>query len=894
MSTRQTRSGWWRQRRRPDSDFHAEVQAHLDLEAERLRAEGLGPADADAAARRMFGSVLAAEERFYERQRWTLLDQMLRDVRYAVRSLRKSPAFAATTVLTLAVGLGLITIAFAIMNAYLLRPFAVRDPFHLYTVAWGTQHARGAAFSWRDYELLRDRHDLFEGVLVSRVKVVESEGRKLQTEFVSGNYFDLLGVRTQRGRALSEADARAPGSDPVVVLSDQTWARLYDRDPAVLGRTIDLKGHPFVIVGILAPEFAGLDASPQDVWVPITMYETLLGKDLFGPENVDAARDLDVVARLRSDVTAERAQEALTPLMTDLIDDAKAVRALLYLRATPNPLTVDSFVLMSPVFVAFGLVLLAACANVSNVMLARATARYREIAVRLSLGASRGRVVRQLVTEGLLIAVLAGLTGMLFANLGLRAAVAAFLATMPPAAAAVIRIAPLDPDWRVFLFVLAVSGGATILFALVPALQATRLSLTDALRGQPSQGLQRSTLRNVLVVCQVAVSLILLILDATLIRNSAAVAAVDLGFATQGVTALQQRINGPSLVTSAAGVLRQDGRVETVVITSHNPLFGPVPKAPMAPGQELNFAGVGYRYVSPDYFPLLRIPILRGRAFTLDEARAEAPVVIVSASTAARLWPGEDPVGKTVRAGFPPDEDSLPDGARTRFLVYKKGDVPTKELTVVGVAGDVSSEFVYIGKDEAIAYLPTEIGGKHAKALLVRARTTQDPREDAVQTALQRVHPDPMAFEAMPLEQMLALQIYPLQAASWVGLVVCVLALILSVSGLYGVMTYTLSQRTREIGIRMALGATAVAVVRLVMTQSARVAAIGAVIGAVITFSALKVLSTFVRLRNVSIVDSGAFLVGLLLVTLAVAIAAWWPARRATRVDPSVTLRVDA
>ena len=859
-----------------------------------MSAEGLSPADARAAARRKFGSVLAAEERFHERQRWTLLEQMLQDVRYAVRGLRQSPAFVATTVLTLAVGLGLITIAFAILNAYLLRPFAVRDPFHLYTVAWSTPHASGASFSWRDYEQLRGRHDLFEGVVVSRVRTVSSEGRKLQTEFVSGNYFDMLGVRMRRGRALTEADARAPGSEPVAVLSDQAWARFYDRDPAVLGRTIDLKGHPFVIVGIIAPDFAGLDASPQDVWVPITMHEALIGKDLFSPENADVARDLDVIARLRFDVTAERAQEALSPLMADLIDDAKVVRAMLHLRATPNPLTVNSFVLMSPVFAAFGLVLVAACANVSNVMLARANARHREIGVRLSLGASRGRVVRQLVTEGLLIALLAGLTGMLFADAGLRAAIAALLATMPPSAVAVMRIAPLDPDWRTFLFVFVVSSAATILFALVPALQATRLSLTDALRGQPSRGLQRSALRNVLVVCQVAVSLILLILDVTLIRNSASVVAVDLGFETQGITSMRQRTNGPSLVAAAADALRQDGRVETVVITSSNPLFGMVPKAPMAPGQQPAFAGVGYRYVSTDYFTLLRIPILRGRGFMPDEARAEAPIAIVSASTAARLWPGEDPVGRTVRAALPRDGDFTSDAAGTRSGQYRPSDLPTTELTVVGVAGDVSSEFVYIGKDEAIAYLPTEAGGKHARALLVRARTTQDPRADALQLALQRVDPDPMAFDAMPLEQMLMLQIYPLRAASCVGLVVSVLALILSVSGLYGVMTYTLSQRTREIGIRMALGATAAGVVRLVMAQSARVATIGAVIGAVITFSAMKLLSTLVRLRNVSFVDYGAFLLGLLLVTLAVALAAYWPARRATRVDPSETLRIDA
>ena len=850
--------------------------------------------------------MLAAEERFFERQRWILLHQLLQDVRYAARTLRQSPAFVATTVLTLAVGLGLITIAFAFANAYLLRPFAVRDPFHLYTVAWTTQHAAGASFSWRDYEQLRNRHDVFEGAVVSRVKLVSSEGRQLQTEFVSGDYFDVLGVRMQRGRALTPDDARAPGSDPVVVLSDDAWARLYDRDPAVLGRTLDLKGHPFVIVGIIGPEFGGLDASPQDVWVPITMYQAVLGNDLFSPENADAARDLGVIARLRSDVTRERAQEALHPLMADLIDDARAVRAVLELRATPNPLTVNSFVMMSPIFVAFGLVLMAACANVSNVMLARANARYREIGVRLSLGASRGRVVRQLVTEGLLIALLAGLTGMLFADAGLRAAIAALLATLPSSVVAVIRIAPLDPDWRVFLFVFAVASAATILFALVPALQATRLSLTDALRGQSSRGLQRSTLRNALVVCQVAVSLILLILDATLMRNSASVAAVDLGFATQGVTTLQQRINGVSLVPAVADALRQDGRVETVVITSHNPLFGMAPKAPMSPGVPVtsstptgpgrtpSFAGVAYRHVSPDYFSLLRIQIVRGRGFTSAEALSEAPVVIISAATAARFWSGEDPVGKTLRAAFPPEADSMPDGAGRRFGLYKPSEVPTTELTVIGVAADVSSEFVYVGKDEAMAYLPTEAKGKHARALMIRARTSQDQRVDAVQTALQRVHPDPMAFEARPLEEMLLLQIYPLHAASWVGFVVSGLALILSVSGLYGVMTYALSQRTREIGIRMALGATAVTVVRLVLAQSARVALIGAAIGSLITFSAVKILSSLIQLRNVSFVDYGAFAIGFLLVILAVAIATYWPARRATRVDPSVTLRVDA
>ena len=480
-------------------------------------------------------------------------------------------------------------------------------------------------------------------------ELVPSEGRKLQTEFVSGNYFDMLGVRMLRGRALSEVDARAPGSDPVAVLSDQAWARFYDRDPAVLGRTIDLNGHPFVIVGVIATRVRRASTHRRRTCgCRSRCTRRCSGKDLFSPENADAARDLGVVARLRSDVTAERAQEALNSLMADLIDDAKAVRAVLHLRATPNPWTVDSV-----------------RADVAGIRRVRPRAggglrerverdaRARERALsrdwRAALAWRQPRPRRPATRHGGAADCAARRTGRACSSpiCGLRAAIAALLATIRRRRWRLVRIAPLDPDWRVFLFVFAVSSGATILFALVPALQATRLSLTDALRGQPSRGLQRSTLRNVLVVCQVAVSLILLILDATLIRNSASVAAVDLGFRPQGVTSLRQRINGPSLVADAADALRLDGRVETVVVTSDNPLFGMVPKAPMAPGRHPAFAGVGYRYVSPDYFALLHIPILRGRGFTLDEARAEARVAIVSAATAARFWPGEDPVGKT-------------------------------------------------------------------------------------------------------------------------------------------------------------------------------------------------------------------------------------------------------
>ncbi len=871
----------WR-RRSPD-DFTSEVQAHLELETERLIEDGLSPADARDAARRAFGNVTAARERFYEASRWIWIEQFVQDLRYAWRSLRQSPSFVATTVLTLAVGLGLVTVAFTVFNAYFLRPFAVRDPSSLHQIAWRAQDGAGQSFRWRDYVTLRDRHDLFEAVTAESTRFVSSNGRPLAVALVSDNYFESLAPAVLLGRPIGRVDAGGTSGNPLV-LSDQGWTRLFSRDPDVIGREVDLNGHAFVVIGVLRPEFTGLGDSPRDAWVQLTTYAVTSKPQLIGPEQ---PRSVEIVARLRPDVTPAQAQGALATFMSEAVpalpsgDPHRNVRAEVRPQSSPNPLSFEMVAVMSPIFAAFALVLVTACANVSNVMLARAIARHREIAVRLSLGASRGRVVRQLLTEGLVIAILSGLAGLALAAWALRGATTLFFSTLPTSAADILRLASLDIDRRVFFFSLVVAAAATLMFALLPALQASRLPLTDALRGQRTGTRRGSRLRSALVVGQVAMSLVLVILALTLSRNGAAMSAIDLGYASTGVMSVNVRGDEAGLVPRLAAVLSADPRVAEVAVTGGNPLFVRERSVAAAADSAAGARAIRYTFVSPEYFSILRIPIQRGRTFRADEGATAARVAIVSTATADAFWPGQNPIGRTIRIERPEGRpvDDLPGYTHA---------------TVIGTVADVVSGLLIDGPDGGHIYLPTDANGPHAEAIMLRGRADRSLDPQAMQDLFKQAGPDPQVFEALSLDEMRALQMYPLLAASWVGTLLGIVALALSVSGLYGVLTYTLSQRTKEIGIRMALGATAGAVARLVMGQSARLAGLGAAIGLAAAFAALKALSAAIQLKQVSLLDVVAFGAGLAVVTAASALAAYHPARGAARVDPAETLRAEA
>jgi hypothetical protein len=382
---------------------------------------------------------------------------------------------------------------------------------------------------------------------------------------------------------------------------------------------------------------------------------------------------------------------------------------------------------------------------------------------------------------------------------------------------------------------------------------------------------------------------VLLIVAVTLVRNGSAIRAMELGLETRDVISVRQHRRDRALVERAYKELTSDPRIGQVVVTSRNPLFGEPPGIPLL--RSTGFVLASYNFVSPEYFSFLEIQIVHGRGFSAEEARQQSAVVIVSAAGAQQLWPGEDPMGKTLRLNIDPPGSRLT-VADTMHERHKVGEESknTVVATVIGVATDAVNGFVYQGTNDAHLYLPTSVGGSQAQALMVRGRTSALTVEQ-VRSILQRAHSDPMAFDVLTLDEMVAVQMFPLRAASLIGSLLSGIALALSISGLYGVLTYTFGQRTQEIGIRMALGASAAGVKRLVFDQSVRLAGWGTAIGLLIGFSVMKILGTVVRLDNVSVIDPGAFAVSVALIALAVAVAAYAPARRTSRIEPALMLR---
>jgi predicted permease len=877
----------WR-RRQTEQDFHSEIEAHLEHEIDRLVSGGMTPEAARTEARRQFGNVARTRERYHDAGRLVWLEQFGRDVGYAWRGLRRSPAFASTTVLTLAVGLGMVTVVFALFSAYVLRPFAVRDPYSLYALSWQAQEAGGVQWRWRDYESLAQRREIFDAVIAGTRRPMMTNGLAVYVGFVSGNYFDGLGPHVALGRGLVPGDARTAGGDPVAVLTDRAWTKLFERDPLALGREVALNGHQFVIVGILAPGFEGIGEVPEDLFVPITMHDAVTAGNILAPES----RGLSLTARLARGVQPEQVPGtiALEPFEARVKGRFDQVRVALRQQATPAYMTVAGVALLSPILAAFGLVLVAACANASNVMLARANARHREIGIRLSIGASRARIVRQLVTEGLLIALLAGLAGLALARMLLSLVVYFVLSLLPTSVALRIALVPLDFDYRVFLFAFLIAGATTLMFALVPALQATRVTLTDALRGQVTAVFRGSTLRRVLITGQVAVSLLLLVIAGTFIRNGAAIRNADLGLDPHGVISVRQQRGGKALLTRAYDVLAGDTRVADVAVTNRNPLFGDTMSQPIRHGSRILIAA--YSFVSPNYFSALKIQLLRGRGFTKEESAQEALVGIISASGAAAFWPGEDPIGKTIRLNIEPADQKRV--AQTVEILVRHADIPigATEVTIIGVAQDAVNGIVYQGATQPHIYLPTSITGVRAQALLVKGKAADFPAE-IIKPLVQPLSPDQLTFDVLAMTDMVDIQMFPMRAAAWIGSLLSGIALALSISGLYGVLTYTFGQRVQEIGIRMALGADARAITRMVILQSARFAALGTIIGLLLAFTILTLLSSVIRLENVSVIDPAAFIAGIVLTIVAVAVASYGPTRRALRIDPSLMLRAD-
>ncbi len=829
-----------------------EMRLHREMLEDRFRLEGLPAREARERAAREFGpAALALED---SRAQWSFawLESIWTDARYGVRALGRSKTFAATAVLTLGVGLALASVAFTLFNAYVLRPFAVSDPDSLYAIEWRGKDRRVSMHSWREYEDIRARRDVFSDAIATRGVFVMRATRHWNGILVSPNYFRMLGAHIALGRPIEEADRE------VIVISHTAWKAAFQLDPGVLGKQVSLRGQTYEVIGVASQEFTGLGESPPDFWVPMKM------RAAFRTEAVA----VDVIGRLRPGVHKAQAEAALGVLAQR---DRPDMRASLYSRATPVPYTPFMIVVFSPVLLALGLVLATCCANVANMMLARGLARQREIGIRLSVGAGRARLVRQLLTEALVIAALAGLLGIVLARLVLDAGQRIFFATISPEFARVVRLFSLEIDYRVFLFALAAAALAAMGAALLPALQSTRMNMVPALRGEFGAGIRSSRLRDALVVAQVVVCVVLLVCGALLYRRASVFQAQDPGMRHRGVL----DVNASDRRAEVAEFLRTWPDVEAVAAAGRAPWYGALDRT------MVNSTVAGFNFVSPEYFRVFEIPLRRGRLFTGEEARAEAPVAIVSAATAQRFWPGEDPIGKVLR----------PDPSKERSIVNLTGYT---QIEVIGVVPDVMHSWVFEGLDKTCIYLPALAASQKARNLLVSIRGDELRAAERLRRLMLERWPTQEA-EAVPLSAILNMQIYPFRAAGWLGWMLGLMAMGLSVSGMYGVMSYLVNQRSKEIGIRVALGATPSGVVALVMRRSLWLAGAGVVAGGAVAAGAVKLLLWWSTDANLTVLtwDGVALVTGAGLAGAAAVLAALGPSSRAARIDPNSVLRAD-
>jgi predicted permease len=845
---------------RLDSDLADELRFHMEERIDGNLASGMPLEEARRDAERHFGNVTLLKERTRETEMLAWLESMMQDVRYAIRGFRTPPAFVLTVVGTIALALGLNTALFTLFNAYVLRPFAVRNPYSLYEFTWIAKNGDWHGFNQKDFEEFRRGNPAFSDALQFRMAITRAHGRQLVGQIVSDNAFAMLGAETALGRPL------LPGDDRALVLADAAWRTKFAGDTGILGKKLDLLGDSYEIVGVALPGFNGTGSVPADYWIPTITT---------GPQAGETAR---VIGRLKPNLTLEQAKIALTVWSAqatgDLPEPHRATHVHLVSAATSIRIDKELLAAVTPILVAFGLVLLIACANVANLMLARAMARQREIGVRLSLGAGRSRLIRQLLTESLLLSIPAALAGVVISQATIHYTQRLLFATAPATYLQIFRLIPLDVDFRVFLFVFAAAIGSTLLFGLAPAIQATRPGLMYATRGDFSADVRPARLRSALVVSQVTVCVLLLTCSGVLLHTGLKLQASDVGLAVEGVLDVHD-IDG-LIDSKLADRLRQEPEVESVAVAWRAPLYGPLRTIPVSPHAQGELLRAGYDLVSPEYFDTFRLPIMRGRNFTAEESRSEAAVAIVSEATAARLWPGKNALGESFR--IEPDRNV---GKWIKQPAYHAA-------RVIGVARDVVSGFVWEGVDSTCIYFPTGPQSMKNASLLVRVKGDPKAARRALDTAISSA--SSFSF-IIPMEDAVAAQIYPFRACSWVGMALGGLALALSLSGIYGVLAYMVSQRTKEIGIRMALGASTSSVIGIVLSQSMKLAVIGITIGAALALGVSRLFAS--ELQNVDTFDALAYFGSIAIAFTAALAAAFFPSRRAANVDPITALRCD-
>ncbi len=826
------------------------------------------------------------------------MDQFLRDLKHGARMLLRRPAFAAVAVVSLALGIGLNTTLFSVVNAVLLRETPVLQPDRLLEIySSASDEMPQLTTSFPDFQAIRDgapalagaaAHAFVRGILTSGDKPVLVTG-----EAVTANYFDLLGIQPGLGRSFRPEEAATEGDAAVLVLSHRLWQQRFSGSPAILGQAVQLSGVTYTIVGVAPKPFSGtLPGLDPQFWVPLTMVERLSFSGVQHVADVNpgetrltrrGTRWLFVKGRLREGRSVEEARAQIETVFARLrsehpgTNDKVKPSVVLASSIRFHPM-LDGYVKAASavLLTAVGLVLLIACANVANMQLARGAARRRELAVRAAIGASRGRLLGQLLSESLVLALVGGAAGVLLAQWA-----GGILAGLPTDALPVPVRFDFGVDGRVLAFAAFASLLTTAVFGLAPAWSASKPDLVPSLKADATgEGSvrRRITLRDALVVGQLAMSLLLLVAGALLTRGLLAARSTDLGYDPTPVSSLSfnLQMNGYDAPRAAAfreralDALRALPGVTAVSLATRLPLAPDVNlEAVHVPGHHSpgdNSTPIDAVDVGPDYFEAVGIPILEGRAFTREDLDASRRVAIVNQTLANRYWKGRSPIGERMHLyGF---------------------DQPAHEI--VGVARDHKVRSV---GEEPRAYLHLPAGPSRSVSLAVRTAMPAASALPALRAAIQQLEPDVVFTEDVPAADVAANTLAPTRVGALLLGAFGSLALLLAAVGLYGVIAYSVSLRTREVGIRMALGARPADVLRLVLLQGGRLALAGVGIGLVASAFAGRVLESL--LYGVSAVDPLAFGAAAGVLLLVALLANIVPALGAARIDPNRTLRAD-
>ncbi|MGA2729197.1 MAG: ABC transporter permease [Terracidiphilus sp.] len=870
-------------RRRRYNELSEAIREHLEEKIADSIDKGMTRKEAERAARCEFGNVTLIEQRSREVWQWPTLESIWADVRYALRQLTNSPGFSITVILSLTLGLGANTTIFTFVNALLLRPPAVADGGHLVEVLTHNAKASGieaySNLSYPGYVDLRDHNRSLSGLAAfdGDPHIVSwshgGQGEMVYGQLVSSNFFSVLGVEPALGRFFQpEEDKGGPGA-PTVVISFPFWQRQLGGDRAVLGRVLALNGASYTVVGVTPASFNGvIIGSRHDFWTTLAMTPTLT-HDQYRMGS-DTSSWLFGVGRLKPGVSKNEAQADLTVLTRNEHSSdphAAGMDAIAFpLQLMPGPLRGYVAAFTGLLMAAVGLVLLIACANAANLVLARATTRRRELAVRSALGASRFRIIRQALTESMMLSMMGGAGGLLVAYWSIPALLGLTPATIP-----VSLEAPLD--WRVFAFAFVASLLSGIIFGVLPALRSTRHDLIPALKDERQLGGPlRSRLRGSLVVAQITVCLVLLISAGLCVRSLFNARSIDPGFVTHNIAVahldpgslgyteaqdrqfyqqLLERVRALPGVSSASlsdylplGTSRS---VHDVHIGGVNP----------PPGQD--FVAVQEASVAPDFFNTMGVPVLNGRDFLPQDLQSGAGKVIINQAMAAHYWQGRNPIGQHFK-----DHQQM--------------------VEIVGVVK--TGKYRSLSEDPLdFMYLP--LGSQSQEFLVVRTRTGEEAALGEIRRVIQSLDPNVVPMEMETISQYMAL---PLFAAHTTGVLLALfgsVALLLATIGLSGVVSYSVSLRTNEIGVRMALGADRLDVVRLILKQGMRLTGIGILIGVVLSFATTRVLAGL--LYGIKADDPLTFASIALFLGAVAFISCYVPACRAASIDPMKSLRAN-